>query len=76
MEDKRLCLNEDFPKRFVQSESGPSEKGRTNLQIIQFVPSEYTPVYLNLVIGLETNVTTLVGLNFLCVKLLGLTALG
>ena len=76
MEDKRLCLTEDSPKRFVQPESGPNEKGRTNLQTIRFFRSEYTPVYLNLVIGLKANVTTLVGLDILCVKLLGLSALG
>jgi len=73
---KRLCPSEESPKRFVQSESGPGEKGRTSLQTIRFFRSEYTPVHLNLVIRLKANVTTLVGLDFLCVKLLGLSALG
>ena len=76
MEDKRLCPTEDSPKRFVQSESAPNEKGRTNHQTTRFVRSEYTPVYLNLIIGFKANVTTLVSLDFLCVKLLGLSALG
>jgi len=76
MEYKRLCPNEDSPERFVQSESGPSEKDRKILQTIQYVCSEYTPVYLNLVIGLESNVTPLIGLDFFCVKLLGLSTLG